>query len=95
MSFEGDIDNAFKAFGKQLHDHTIRIANDAHSSVVRLSPVDTGFFRTSWEYYPMEYPEINIRNNTEYGPALENGHSKQAPHGMVQATVDMLGGKYG
>jgi hypothetical protein len=27
-----------------------------------------------------------IANNLDYGPALEDGHSKQAPHGMVGLT---------
>lgn len=30
---------------------------------------------------------VYITNGTEYGPALENGHSKQAPNGVVKITV--------
>ena len=33
------------------------------------------------------FPEINISNGLEYGPALEDGHSGQAPNGMVQLTI--------
>lgn len=95
MSFESDITKAFAAFKDQTQKYTIRIANDAHASVVKLSPVDTGAFRNDWVYLPQEYPVINIRNDKEYGPALENGSSTQAPNGMVQVTYDYLVGKYG
>jgi hypothetical protein len=95
MSFESDITHAFEIFQDQTQAYTVRIANEAHASVVELSPVDTGFFRTEWQYYPQEYPVINIRNDTEYGPALENGSSQQAPYGMVRVTVNMLEDKYG
>lgn len=94
MSFESDINDAFKAFQKQTQDYTVRIANEAYSSVVTLSPVDTSNFQNKWEYYPQEYPVINIRNDVEYGPYLENGTSTQAPNGMVRVTVNMLEGKY-
>lgn len=36
-----------------------------------------------------------IYNPTEYAPALENGHSKQAPNGMVAVTLTHLQAKYG
>jgi len=95
MSFASDITSAFKAFKDQTQRYTIRIANDAHASVVQLSPVDTGAFRNNWIYHPQEFPVINIRNDTEYGPELENGHSQQAPYGMVRVTYNYLAGKYG
>ena len=33
------------------------------------------------------FPEINISNGLDYGPPLEDGHSGQAPGGMVALTV--------
>lgn len=95
MSFQSDVDGAFNKFGEQLQKYTVRIANEAHESVTRLSPVDTGFFRNQWVYNPMEYPVINIRNNTVYGPRLEDGGSNQAPEGMVRVTINAIKGKYG
>ena len=95
MSFDSDVKNAFDSIRDQTRKYTVRIANDAYSSVVDLSPVDTGYFRNQWEYNPLQFPEINIVNNTEYGPMLENGTSKQAPAGMITVTVNMLNTKYG
>lgn len=95
MSFQSDVTAAFDKFGQQLQQYTVRIANEAHASVVNLSPVDTGYFRAQWIYNPLEYPTINIRNNTVYGPRLEYGWSKQAPNGMVRVTVNGIKAKYG
>lgn len=36
------------------------------------------------------YQTIWVENNLPYGPALENGHSKQAPAGMVALTIAEL-----
>lgn len=33
------------------------------------------------------FPIISISNPKKYGPALENGHSKQAPNGIVAVTI--------
>lgn len=94
MSFKSQVNAAFHKFANQLQTYTIRIANESHESVVRLSPVDTGYFRNQWVYNPMEYPTISIRNNTVYGPRLEYGWSKQAPRGMVRVTVSGISAKY-
>lgn len=48
---------------------------------------------------PPKFPRISvdkgdvviINNSTHYGPALENGHSDQAPHGIVEVTLASLG----
>ncbi|WP_051000099.1 hypothetical protein [Sinorhizobium fredii] len=36
------------------------------------------------------YQAIHISNGLAYGPSLENGHSKQAPQGMVALTYAEL-----
>lgn len=48
---------------------------------------------------PPKFPKLSldkgdvviINNSTHYGPALENGHSDQAPLGMVAVTLASLG----
>lgn len=40
--------------------------------------------------YPDTLPQINIVNNLPYAVPLENGHSQQAPGGMVAITVAEL-----
>ena len=39
------------------------------------------------EAYPDTLPEIYVQNNLPYALRLENGHSKQAPSGMVALTI--------
>jgi len=38
-----------------------------------------------------KYPTIHITNGRRYGAALENGHSSQAPLGMVAVTLAEYG----
>lgn len=38
---------------------------------------------------------IYIQNNLPYIERLENGYSKQAPHGMVSTTMNAIMNKYG
>ena len=92
-----------------------KIAWDSFTSVVVISPVDTGRFRGNWqpgigappggvletldptgaisiaaietkvaEFKPGE--AIYLANNLPYAIPLEEGHSKQAPNGMVRLT---------
>jgi hypothetical protein len=41
------------------------------------------------------YENCYIQNNLPYAERLENGWSKQAPHGMVKITLYELAEKYG
>lgn len=60
-----------------------------------VSPGPDGFFdenninfnQTGFKFNGAEYPTILISNPKKYGPALERGHSKQAPHGMLAVTL--------
>lgn len=44
--------------------------------------------------YPKTLPDFYIQNNLPYAEALENGHSKQAPAGMVAVTLANVAAKY-
>ena len=62
---------------------------DVHRAVVVASPVDTGAFRGAWtvEVPARPYDEGRIENATPYGPALVEGHSRQAPTGWLDTAV--------
>ena len=61
-----------------------RIFND----IVDHTPVDTGYCQSQWQLdFPSE-EECEISNDCDYVSYLEDGHSKQAPHGMVQVALD-------
>lgn len=49
---------------------------------VRISPVDTGYFQSQWEY-TLEYPEAEVFNDVPYAEFLDEGWSSQAPDGVT------------
>ena len=69
---QGKVDKSVKPEGK----HKTSPRGQASSKPANV------FNKTSKPYDPWY-----ISNNLDYGPALENGHSNQAPTGMVKLTV--------
>lgn len=95
-----------------------KIVLQAYDSIINLSPVATGLFRTSniltintrdnQEYTRPNQQrlvageflinattlkngdQIIIQNNLQYGPALEAGHSRQAPQGIYGVTEQRI-----
>ena len=61
-----------------------RIFND----IVDHTPVDTGYARDHWEIDFPSDDECEISNSCDYISYLEDGHSSQAPDGMVQLALD-------
>lgn len=61
-----------------------RIFND----IVDNTPVDTGYCQSQWEINFPSDDECEISNGCDYVSYLEDGHSSQAPHGMVQVALD-------
>lgn len=58
------------------------------SEIVDRTPVDTGLCQSSWIITFLSDSECEISNPVPYVSFLEDGHSKQAPSGMVQITLD-------
>lgn len=54
-----------------------------------LSPVRTGFFRSSWSVTASD-GEIEVFNAAEYASYLENGWSDQAPDGILGPAIQRL-----
>jgi hypothetical protein len=59
-----------------------------YESIVENTPVDTGYCQSQWDISFMSDDECEISNGCDYVSYLEDGHSKQAPHGMVQVALD-------
>jgi len=89
MSFSGDIE----AFTKKTEVITLsvfkKVSFDVFGRVVRRTPVDTGRLKGNWHITPNITlgKRVFISNNLPYAQAIEDGHSKQAPAGMVKVTV--------
>lgn len=75
------------AVGASVEDIAAKIAMDAYAGVVQRTPVDTGRARGAWTIEQDGPADWTIANNVEYIQALENGHSQQAPTGMVAVTL--------
>lgn len=87
-----------------------KVALEAFTSLVLLTPVDTGRARNAWtiafdvpdtseeggKNLPNRktYRVIWINNQVPYITALEEGTSQQAPQGMLTVTANKLARKY-
>lgn len=89
MSFSGDIN----AFVKKTERKTLNIfravSYDVFGRIVVRTPVDTGRLRGNWHISQVITlgERVFISNNLPYAEAIEDGHSKQAPMGMVKVTI--------
>lgn len=105
--------NKFAEAAGERADATVRtVVLDIGAELISRSPVDTGRFRSNWNYslnapvgetteqtgvhtlnHLDELPKAAasathfIQNNLPYAQRLEEGHSKQAPLGMVSLTL--------
>ena len=98
-----DLAKFAKAIGVGLGIAVDKIGRELHTGIVRKTPVDTGRARASWDatigapstktagggysIQPDGKEEVFIVSNLDYIEALENGHSQQAPQGMVTISV--------
>lgn len=60
---------------------------EAFDDIVSRTPVDTGTCAAGWDIR-FSSGECTITNDVEYTSYLEEGHSKQAPSGFVERTLD-------
>lgn len=54
------------------------------------TPYDTGECTNAWEIDFISEEEVEIWNDTEYISYLEDGHSKQAPNGWIESTLNQF-----
>lgn len=113
ISFELQLSNFAKNAGEKSDAAVRTVVLEIGARLIARSPVDTGRFRSNWNY-SLNAPTAEtteqtgelfvnhlaalpttgaasathfLQNNLPYGPALEYGHSKQAPLGIVGLTV--------
>ena len=71
-------------------DDWLNICQEVFDLVVELSPVDTGEFKSAWEFNVISNDIIEIYNPLEYASFLEDGWSEQAPDGVLQVAIEDL-----
>jgi hypothetical protein len=64
------------------------LCEDIFNEIVDNTPVDTGYCQSKWEFSMVSDNECEIANPCDYVSYLEDGHSSQAPDGMVQKALD-------
>lgn len=82
----------YVALGAQLDKYPAEVGAVVWEEVRQLTPVDTGYAKSRWKFTPTEVlgaPNI-ITNDAPYIIYLENGHSSQAPNGMVKVAMAKL-----
>lgn len=94
-----------KAMEKDLANAVKDISAQALNSLIKKTPVDTGDAQNSWNMTEDKIDtsllqskrerisgkkDVYITNSVPYIKALEHGHSKQAPKGMIGLTVNEL-----
>lgn len=63
------------------------IVSELFDRIVERTPVDTGLCMASWEIQKIGVGRYQIYNPIEYVSYLEDGHSQQAPDGIVEPTL--------
>jgi hypothetical protein len=72
--------------GADIEEVTEKAVIDLHAVIRDDTPKDTGQARSGWQLEGSGQ-RWTIFNNVEYIEALENGHSRQAPYGMVDVNL--------
>lgn len=83
------IKTSIKTKGLPLTDRIERglkqMRDDLHDDLVDNTPIDTGLARKGWKK-----TKYGSENRVDYIEALEDGHSKQAPRGIIQPSINKL-----
>lgn len=63
------------------------LCDDIYNEIIDNTPVDTGYAQSRWEINFINDNTCEISNDCDYISYLEDGHSKQAPNGMVDIAL--------
>lgn len=92
MAVFKNMESWYVALSAQLDKYPATVAAVVWEEVRQLTPVDTGYAKSRWQLTPTEAlgaPNF-ITNDAPYIIYLENGHSDQAPNGMVKVAMAKL-----
>ena len=86
------IEDDVKSIESQMELDVAKAVAHLHSELVRVAPVDTGFFKANWKMNQTDGMNWQITNNAEYASFLWRGHSKQWNGGdamLAKANADL------
>jgi hypothetical protein len=70
-----------------VDNERIELVADLYNTILRRSPVRSGKFKKSWRKIETK-TRANISNPQPYSVSLEQGHSPQAPLGVVAPAIN-------
>jgi hypothetical protein len=70
-----------------VDNERIELVADLYNTILRRSPVRSGKFKKSWRKIETK-TRANISNPQPYAVSLEQGHSPQAPLGVVTPAIN-------
>lgn len=65
------------------------VAMEVFRRIYDRTPVDTGYAQSRWTV-DVNADGFTVSNDAPYISFLEDGHSQQAPHGMVAVTINEI-----
>lgn len=74
---------------KKLDGLVDAVGKEVYTRIYNRTPVDTGYAQSRWRLV-VGQEDFAVTNDAEYISYLENGHSSQAPHGMVAITMNEM-----
>lgn len=71
---------------RDLEKYTAQVAQTFYEEVKKATPIDRGRARRGWNLYRKDRV-WHVNNRVPYINVLEEGHSKQAPNGMIEPAI--------
>jgi hypothetical protein len=78
--------NSIRNLKKKQKERMDLFAQTFYEEVKRATPIDKGKARRGWNLYRKDRV-WHVNNRVPYINVLEEGHSKQAPNGMIQPAI--------
>jgi len=72
---------------RSVDDEKIGLVQDLYDTIRRRSPVRSGKYKKTWSKVETK-TKANISNPQPYAQRLEEGHSRQAPLGVVRPAIN-------
>jgi len=79
----------FTSLFDEITSMVSEMGDDFYEEVKKNTPVDTGLAKRSWKKSKSKNSTV-INNKQPYISELDEGKSKQAPHGMVKPAIDKI-----
>jgi hypothetical protein len=81
-----NVPQAVSKLKRDIQKFTAKVAQTFYEEVRRVTPIDRGRARRGWKLQRAGEKYV-VENKVPYINVLEEGHSKQAPKGMIEPAI--------